>query len=56
MVQWQGIADVIKLNNTLIPLEPLIYSPLELENMKKEKKDLILTIEEEGIEIYTNPS
>jgi len=50
------IADVIKLNNTLIPLEPLVYSPLEFETMKKEKRDFIMTIEEEGIEIYTNPS
>lgn len=46
------IADVIKLNNTLISLEPLVYSPLELEAMKKEKRDFIMTIEEEGIEIY----
>lgn len=46
------IADVIKLNNTFLSLEPLIYSPLELEKMKKEKRDFILTIEEEGIEIY----
>ncbi len=46
------IADVIKLNNTFLSLEPLIYSPLELETMKKEKRDLIMTIEEEGIEIY----
>ncbi len=46
------IADVIKLNNTLLPLEPLVYSPLELETMKKEKRDFIMTIEEEGIEIY----
>ena len=46
------IADVIKLNNTLISLEPLVYSPLEFEKMKKEKRDFILTIEEEGIEIY----
>jgi len=50
------IEDVIKLNNTLIPLEPLVYSPLEFEAMKKEKRDFIMTIEEEGIEIYTNPS
>lgn len=46
------IADVIKLNNTLISLEPLVYSPWEFETMKKEKRDFILTIEEEGIEIY----
>lgn len=46
------IADVIKLNNTFLSLEPLIYSPLELETMKKEKRDIIMTIEEEGIEIY----
>jgi len=50
------IANVIKLNNTLMPLEPLVYSPLEFETMKKEKRDFIMTIEEEGIEIYTNPS
>ncbi len=50
------IADVIKLNNTLIPLEPLVYSPLEFETMKKGKRDFIMTIEEEGIEIYTNLS
>lgn len=50
------IADVIKLNNTLIPLEPLVYSPFEFETMKKEKRNFIMTIEEEGIEIYTNPS
>jgi predicted nucleotidyltransferase len=50
------IADVIKLNNTLIPLEPLVYSPIEFETLKKEKRDFIMTIEEEGIEIYTNPS
>jgi predicted nucleotidyltransferase len=46
------IADVIKLNNTFLSLEPLVYSPLELETMKKEKRDFIMTIEEEGIEIY----
>ncbi len=46
------IADVIKLNNTSLSLEPLVYSPLELETMKKEKRDFIMTIEEEGIEIY----
>ena len=46
------IADVIRLNNTLISLEPLVYSPSEFETMKKEKRDFILTIEEEGIEIY----
>ncbi len=46
------IGDVIKLNNTLLPLEPLVYSPLELETMKKERRDFIMTIEEEGIEIY----
>ncbi len=46
------IADVIKLNNTMLPLEPLVYSSMELETMKKEKRDFILTIEEEGIEIY----
>ncbi|MFZ3384873.1 MAG: nucleotidyltransferase domain-containing protein [Candidatus Methanoperedens sp.] len=46
------IADVIRLNNTLISLEPLVYSPLEFETMKKEKRDFIMTIEEEGIEIY----
>ncbi len=46
------ITDVIRLNNTLISLEPLVYSPLEFETMKKEKRDFILTIEEEGIEIY----
>ncbi len=50
------ISDVIQLNKTLIPLEPLIYSPLEFKTMKTEKRDLIMTIEEEGIEIYTNPS
>lgn len=50
------IADVIKMNNTLLPLEPLVYSPLELETMKKEKRDFILTIEEEGIEIYDSRS
>ncbi|HEX7574845.1 MAG TPA: nucleotidyltransferase domain-containing protein, partial [Candidatus Methanoperedens sp.] len=37
------IADVIKLNNTLIPLEPLVYSSLEFEIMKKEKRDFIMT-------------
>lgn len=46
------IADVIRLNNTLISLEPLVYSPLEFETMKKEKRDFIMTIEEEGIDIY----
>lgn len=46
------IADVIQMNNTLIPIEPLIYSPLEFETMKKEKREFIMTIEEEGIEIY----
>ncbi len=35
-----------------LSLEPLVYSPLELETMKKEKRDFIMTIEEEGIEIY----
>ncbi len=46
------IPDVIRMNNTLIPIEPLVYSPLEFETMKKEKRDFIMTIEEEGIEIY----
>ncbi len=46
------IADVIKLNKTLLTLEPMVYSPLEFETMKKEKRDFIMTIEEEGIEIY----
>ncbi len=46
------IADVIKLNKTLPALEPVVYSPLEFETMKKEKRDFIMTIEEEGIEIY----
>ena len=46
------IADVIRLNNTMISLEPLVYSPSEFEAMKKEKRDFIMTIEEEGIEIY----
>ncbi|NJD75517.1 MAG: nucleotidyltransferase domain-containing protein [Candidatus Methanoperedens sp.] len=34
------IADVIKLNNTFLSLEPLVYSPSELETMKKEKRNL----------------
>ncbi|VVB85817.1 Uncharacterised protein [uncultured archaeon] len=46
------IADVIKMNNTFLSMEPLVYSPLEFEIMKKEKRDFIMTIEEEGIEIY----
>ncbi len=50
------IADVIKLNNTLLTLEPLVYSPLEFETMKKEKRDFMMTIEEEGIEIYDERS
>jgi len=50
------IADVIKLNKTLITLEPLVYSPLEFETIKKEKRDFIMTIEEEGIEIYSHSS
>ncbi len=50
------IADVIQLNKTLLTLEPMIYSPLEFETMKKEKRDFIMTIEEEGIEIYDERS
>jgi predicted nucleotidyltransferase len=50
------IADVIKLNKTLLALEPLVYSPSELDKMKKEKRDFIMTIEEEGIEIYDERS
>jgi len=50
------IGDVLELNNTLMTLEPLVYSPLEFETMKKQKRDFILTIEEEGIEIYDDRS
>lgn len=50
------IAEVIQLNKTLLTLEPMVYSPLEFETMKKEKRDFILTIEEEGIEIYDERS
>jgi predicted nucleotidyltransferase len=50
------IADVIQLNKTLLTLEPMVYSPLEFETMKKEKRDFIMTIEEEGIEIYDERS
>lgn len=50
------IAEVIQLNKTLLTLEPMVYSPLEFEKMKKEKRDFILTIEEEGIEIYDERS
>lgn len=50
------IADVIKLNNTLIPVEPLIYTPSEFEAMKKENRDFINSIEEEGIEVYDSRS
>lgn len=46
------IADIIKMNNTLIPIEPLIYSPMEFEKMKREKREFIRIIEEEGIQIY----
>ena len=46
------ITDVIRLNNTLLSLEPLVYLLSEFEAMKKEKRDFILTIEKEGIEIY----
>ena len=34
----------------------LRLNKLIFRQMKKEKRDLIMTIEEEGIEIYTNPS
>jgi predicted nucleotidyltransferase len=50
------IAEVIQLNKTLLTLEPMVYSPLEFETMKKEKRDFIMTIEEEGIEIYDERS
>jgi len=50
------IADVIQLNKTLLTLEPMVYSPLEFETMKKGKRDFIMTIEEEGIEIYDERS
>ncbi len=32
------IADVIRLNNTFLPLEPLVYTPSELEANEKRKK------------------
>ena len=50
------IAEVIQLNKTLLTLEPMVYSPLEFETMKKEKRDFIMTIEEGGIEIYDERS
>ncbi|MFA4957574.1 MAG: nucleotidyltransferase domain-containing protein [Candidatus Methanoperedens sp.] len=50
------IAEVIQLNKTLLTLEPMVYSPFEFETMKKEKRDFIMTIEEEGIEIYDERS
>jgi hypothetical protein len=34
----------------------LRLNKLIFRQMKKEKRDFIMTIEEEGIEIYTNPS
>lgn len=34
----------------------MVYSPLEFETMKKEKRNFIMTIEEEGIEIYDERS
>jgi hypothetical protein len=40
----------------MLALEPLVYSPSELDKMKKEKRDFIMTIEEEGIEIYDERS
>lgn len=41
-----------KEKETLLTLEPMVYSPLEFETMKKERRNFIMTIEEEGIEIY----
>lgn len=46
------LREVIMLNDTLIPLEPLVYTPAELERMVAEKRDFILTALEDGIVLY----
>jgi predicted nucleotidyltransferase len=46
------IGDVIRLNNTDIPIEPIVYTTRELERMLAEGRDFVTTIHSEGVVLY----
>jgi predicted nucleotidyltransferase len=46
------IGDVIRLNNTKIPLEPVVYTPKEFKEMLAGKRDFAIAIQEEGVVLY----
>lgn len=46
------IGEVIRLNNTKITLEPVVYTTKEFKKMLAEKRDFAITIQEEGVVLY----
>lgn len=52
----QRIDDVLMVLDTDVPVEPLVYTPAELERLRAEGRDFILTILEEGRVVYERRS
>ncbi|ODS35523.1 MAG: hypothetical protein A7315_14700 [Candidatus Altiarchaeales archaeon WOR_SM1_79] len=44
--------DVIRLNNTPLSLEPVIYTKTEFSKMLNEKNSFVMAIQEEGVILY----
>lgn len=50
------IDDVLMVLDTDVPVEPLVYTPSELERLRDEGRDFIATILEEGRVVYERRS
>ena len=51
----QRIDDVMAVVNVAVPVQPLVYTPEELERLIRERRDFICTALEEGRIVYERP-
>lgn len=52
----ERIGDVILLNNTMIPLEPVIYNQKEFDRLLNEGRDFAIAIKKDGVVLYEQRS
>ncbi len=48
----ERIGGVILLNNTMIPLEPVIYNQKEFDSLLNEGRDFAIAIKKDGVILY----